>query len=181
MNLKWNVVLVKVWLWLWHDFHISSYFLMTFTAQALLSLSFLACTPLQQVSILVAEDVNIRVCVILLYRHNKTAQHILHSASLPASFCFLNSPFALYPLYLAWSLVAANSEHNIKVWLCNERKWIINGSFELTQLVFTFLVSILCGVKRPWMTDEYFGAITNGNNTNAFACLWFKVHLLCCI
>lgn len=36
-----------------------SYFLMTFTAQALLSLSFLACTPLQQVSILVADDVYI--------------------------------------------------------------------------------------------------------------------------
>lgn len=35
----------------------------------------------------------------------------------------------------------------------------MNSSFELTQLVFTFLISILCGVKCPWMTDEYFGAI----------------------
>lgn len=33
-----------------------SYCLMTLTAQALFSLSFLACTPLQQVSILVADD-----------------------------------------------------------------------------------------------------------------------------
>lgn len=29
---------------------------------------------------------------------------------LPASFCFLNSPFALYPLYLAWSRDAVNTE-----------------------------------------------------------------------
>lgn len=38
---------------------------------------------------------------------------------LPASFCFRNSPFALYPLYLAWSRVAATPELKSKLLLPN--------------------------------------------------------------
>lgn len=76
------------------DFHLLSYCLMTFTAQALLSLSFLACTPLQQVSILVAEDVKKKKSV--LYSHNKTAWYILCTPCVVAftSF-FLFSEFSL--------------------------------------------------------------------------------------
>lgn len=78
-------------------FYLLSYFLMTFTAQALLSLSFLACAPLQQASIFVAEDVKIQGC---FCSENKTSTKnklvvVCMLRYLPASFCFLNSPFAL--------------------------------------------------------------------------------------
>lgn len=81
---------------------------MTLTAQALLSLSFLACTPRQQDSIFVAEDRKKATCV--LCADEEAAGFIGTTIlwRLPASFCFLNSPCALYPLYLAWSLVAAD-------------------------------------------------------------------------
>lgn len=49
---------------------------------------------------------------------------------------------------------------------CKDWALIINSWCALTQLVFTFLESILCGVKSPRMTDEYFGAATKGKRWN---------------
>lgn len=72
-----------------------SHCLMTLTAQALLSLSFLACAPLQQASIFVAEEEQIVFLTMMITIEQTDVKAMLLMCYLPASFCFLNSPFAL--------------------------------------------------------------------------------------
>lgn len=69
---------------------------------------------------------------------------------LPASFCFLNSPFCLYPLYLAWSLVAADSEHKIKS-LSNLQRLNI----DIYQLICTHPAHVYISQKHPpWRKES---------------------------
>lgn len=60
----------------------------------------------------------------------------------------------------------------------NDWKLTVNNWFTLTQFMFTFFKSIFCGVKCPGMTDEYFGAVTIGNNENVFGSFWLVFAVL---
>lgn len=76
---------------------------MTFTAQALFSFSFLACVPLQQDSILVAEEIKNRHYLIFFIA-NKTVSIILDVVTFTSFFLF--SVFSLCPVAFVFCLDA---------------------------------------------------------------------------
>lgn len=92
----------------------------------------------------------------------------------------LLSVFWIHPLLCIlciWPGASLLHIQSITLNLCatgNDWKWTINSWFTLTQFMFTFLKSILCGVKCPRMADEYFGAITKENNEYilGYSCLF---------
>lgn len=117
------------------DFHLISYFLITFTAHALLSLSFLACTPLQQDSILVAEDVkNIR-CPLLRKQDSIVRPVYIMCCGIyrPLSVFWIHPLLCILCIWLGASLLQIQS---ITFNLC--AAMIINSK----QLIYTYPVHV---------------------------------------
>lgn len=141
---------------------------MTLTAQALLSLSFLACAPLQQASIFVAEEVQIVVFTeIMTIETNWSERHVVNVLF---TSLFLLFKLPLRPVAFVFCLEPRSCilETNIvSLWrppwwkLPKKKKTPSPG---LTQFVFALLKSILRGVQRPRMPDKYFGAATDGKD-----------------
>lgn len=141
---------------------------MTFTAQALFSFSFLACVPLQQDSILVAEEIKNRHYLIFFIANKKCFYHsgCCDIYQLLSVFCILPLPCSLCILP-GCVLLQIHSKKYKSAWLWDGMTEGLR-QLTLTQFMFAFLISILCGEQCPGVTDENFGPAINKSATRTF-------------